>query len=165
MKRTPLRQILLIFAVTLLIGSVIFGFFMSFGMRQKIEEDQEFFSESLLDQSSILNRVIFAAQEYAVYPRPEEKKPGWIAKKTELSRQLVSYAMIPQVVGSTTYKRVMRDDPLLLAERLDESAAAYDAVYEELVAVFARLAAAEDDSRREILLANSMILSPGFSSN
>ena len=93
-------------------------------MQQKVDEEQRLFLDTILTQVSSLNRVIYAAHEYASYPQLENPRKEWIGQKVELARRLVSQATIPRFIEAETFSSVIRDDPFLITERLTHSNAA-----------------------------------------
>ena len=121
MKKIPLQTIGMIGASILLFSSIIFGFAISVQLQQTAHMEKDFFQESILDQSSALNRVIFAASEYTAYHSNNLDEPGWLDGKIEQCRELISHASIPPFITHDVYVRYIDHDPLFLSERLDET--------------------------------------------
>ncbi|RPJ06126.1 MAG: hypothetical protein EHM28_10710, partial [Spirochaetaceae bacterium] len=146
MKKSFFRNISMIAASILLVGAVGFGFFTSIKLQQYAETEKNFFTQSVLDQSSSLNRVVFAMEEYSAYPGHGSLEPGWMDKKLELCRSLVSQASIPPFIDPATYSALVTDDPLLLAGRLEESNRKYRTVLEALTGCYTRMPDAGNES-------------------
>ncbi|MBN1524538.1 MAG: hypothetical protein JW904_08650 [Spirochaetales bacterium] len=136
MKKIPLQPIAMAGAGILLFGSIMFGLIISFQLRESASIEKEFFHESILDQSSALNRVIFAAAEFYEFNASDKTAPGWLEKKIESCRNLISHASIPPFVARDIYERYITRDPLFLAERIASTDKAYAGSLETLIRIY-----------------------------
>jgi two-component sensor histidine kinase len=92
-----------------------------------IDEEQEAFERNIYEQSSSLNRVVFAIHDLLQRPDPESGAAGF-ARLADLGRSALNQASIPVIIEASFLEGILGEDPLFLAERAAKSNDRYRAM-------------------------------------
>jgi hypothetical protein len=115
--------VVLIAASALLIATVALGLLAVAKMGNESRAENEFLTDSTLDQSSSMNRVLIAAIRFS--EALDESDGKSTMEIIEKARLLASHASIPPFISEETFKRFIKDDPLLIGPQLKEAEDSY----------------------------------------
>jgi two-component sensor histidine kinase len=113
--------LIVFFAILVLLLALVFATYAgSKRLSEMTDRQDEFFDRNFSEQSSSLNRVIFAVGEALVFAAsPHEGRD--FPKALEVGQATVNQARIPDIIDSSLLATFLEDDPLYLAERLGAS--------------------------------------------
>jgi hypothetical protein len=101
-----------------LVASVVIQFGLMRSLEKSGEITSEFLASSILYEVGSMNRATLALAEFRTTVLPSGTEADWVAQKSEQCRLLLSHASIPSSVDQTAVQRFLREDPLLLVDRI-----------------------------------------------
>jgi two-component sensor histidine kinase len=96
-----------------------------------VDIEQKAYERNIAEQSSSLNRVVFAFDRLLV-DSATRQGPDRLAHILELGQGAINHARIPQIIEASFLREVLGNDPLYLAERAEKSNARYREEVERL---------------------------------
>jgi two-component sensor histidine kinase len=133
------RGRLLAAAIFLLIGGLaaILGiaYAGNYELAALVDEERTAFERNISEQSGALDRVVFAVAEYLILAARPAADPAELA---EAARATLNHAAVVPAVDPAFLAGILGEDPLFLAERMDESNRRYNSRIAELAALMAR---------------------------
>jgi two-component sensor histidine kinase len=150
-KRGTLFLVVFFSILGLLVALVLATYVGSKRLSEMTDRQDEFFDRNFSEQSSSLNRVIFAVSDALVYAASSAGKYDF-STALELGQGSVNQARIPDTIDPSLLATFLEEDPLYLAERLGKSNERYAAAKAELSGLIDE-ARAKGDTRegRELL--------------
>lgn len=119
------------------------------GLLAMTDRKQAFFEENILEQSTALNRVVFASAEFRVAAADTGAD---FSSRLGLGQSLVNHARIPELIDPESLESFLGEDPLFLRERLRGSNAGYRGAIAEMGRLIeAAESAGEGDEGRSLL--------------
>jgi two-component sensor histidine kinase len=150
-RGTHLKLLIALGATTILLLAVLlFVNIMELGKLAR--EDKDSYKENVIDQSSSLSRVIFAAHRLLmISPLPDEPVERTLERRFTATEELISHAGFVRGIDEGFLARNLGDDPLMLAERCAASDREYGSTLSRLQETQQLFEAAETFAGKEKL--------------